>query len=129
MEKDVKKQMRDISTKKKITEDKSLAREKRRRRFMKAQEEAQIEGYNELGTEMIREQLSRLTVQEVSTDADIKTISKHKKMATHNRAFRMSQYKARGEVDSEVALSRDNTFLESSKVRARSLCFELSFRF
>ncbi|GMH48923.1 hypothetical protein TrLO_g15488, partial [Triparma laevis f. longispina] len=116
MEKDVAKQMKTISTRKKLTEEKSLAREKRRRRFIKNQEEAQIEGYNELGTEMIREQLTRLTVQENSTGEDIKTIGKHTQMATENRTFRLSQYKARGEVDTEVALSRDNSFLDSSKI-------------
>ena len=116
MERDVAAQMNNISEKKKLTEDKSIAREKRRRRFMKGQEEAQIEGYHSLGVDMIREQLTRKTRSENQIIEKIKEISKHKAMAVENRAYRNQQYKQRAEIDGEEALKRDNAYLESNKV-------------
>ena len=125
MEKDVQNQMSEITKKKKAGESKSLAREKRRRKFIKLQEEAQIEGYYQLGTEMIREQLSRATTRETQVSRDLETINKNKAMLTDNREFRTQQYKERTAMDAEEALKRDNAYLDSSKV---TMTAEIAFQ-
>ena len=106
MERDVANQMKSITDRKKLATEKSIAREKRKRRFLKSQEEAEIEGFHVLGVEMIKDQLTRKTVSERKVEYDISEISKHKAMAVENRAYRNLQYKQRAEVDSEVSGDR-----------------------
>ena len=117
MERDVANQMKNITDRKKLATEKSIAREKRKRRFLKSQEEAEIEGFHVLGVEMIKDQLTRKTVSESKVAYEISEISKHKAMAVENRAYRNLQYKQRFEIDSEVRLRRARRVSERDSER------------
>ena len=116
MERDVRKQMRAIGNKKKEAANKSLNREKRRRRFIKEREEAQMEGYHNLGVDMVRRELTRKCVDEMRINEKLEIIGKHKTMLSDNRDYRQEMYKTRSAIDSEEALRRDSLYFDAAKV-------------
>ena len=84
----------------------SLAREKRRRRFITEREEAQVADFHLRAAEHLRDQLSRNCIAEESMLSTLNLVSRHRAMMTDNRAFRQTQYKMRGRRRRGVAEAR-----------------------
>ena len=114
-ERDMQEQIATMRQHKRESERLSLAREKRRRRFITEREEAQVADFHLRAAEHLRDQLSRNCIAEESMLSTLNLVSRHRAMMTDNRSFRQTQYKMRADVDGEESLKRDNAHLEVAR--------------
>eukprot|EP00752_Nemacystus_decipiens_P002219 g2107.t3 len=97
----------------KRSEERTGAREKRRRRYITEREESQSHEHLQEGTDALKKKLMKRCHAEELVDRQLESVFRYKEIMTENRMYRTQQYAARADVDAEGLLKRDQASLDS----------------